>query len=41
MYSFIVVLNIGKYILQLKTTDSGSALQTRSFNGKAWSSWSK
>ena len=40
-YVFIIVLNIGNYILQFKTTDGGSNLQTRSFNNKVWSPWSK
>lgn len=40
-YVFIIVLNIGNYILQFKTTDGGSSLQTRSFNNKVWSPWSK
>ena len=40
-YVFIIVLNIGTYILQIKTTDGGSSLQIRSFNNKTWSPWSK
>ena len=40
-YSFIIVIPIGNYILQIKTSDGGTNLQTRGFNNKVWSSWSK
>ena len=40
-YSFIIVIPIGDYILQIKTSDGGTNLQTRGFNNKVWSSWSK
>ena len=40
-YSFIIVIPIGDYILQIKTSDGGTNMQTRGFNNKVWSSWSK
>ena len=40
-YSFIIVIPIGDYILQIKTSDGGTNMQTRGFNNKVWSNWSK